>query len=229
MARTISHEDVWRTCDALLLEGARPTAERVRERLGLKSISGVAPHLETWFTTLGARLKDATGPAEASPSPAPPPTPPSPMMAAAQAFWNAAQAEARQEAEQRIRAATLAASEALKTEKRRAVAAENAVVAAQARMQELEVELSARNAALREVTLARAAAAKYSEAARAQILDLETRLAARETELANVRNAAKRHVTMAVQRVTETEQRAAAEIKSLQVRLASMMADPARP
>lgn len=222
MARNLSQDDVWGACDALLLEGARPTAARVKERLGLKSMSGVAQHLETWFVD---RLKTAPTTAESLAQP----TPSTPMQQAAQAFWDAAQAEARQDADQRIRTATTAAAEALRAEKRRTAQAENTFSAANARLQELEAELSARNAALRELTLARAAAEKSAEAAKKLAQDLEIRLAARETELVNVRNAAKRHVTLAVQRVSETEQRAQAEISSLERRLASMTADPAKP
>lgn len=223
MSRNLSQGEVWGACEALLLEGARPTAARVKERLGLKSMSGVAQYLETWFVD---RLQKTVTAAEPIARPSPPPTP---MQQAAQAFWEAAQAESRQEAEQRIRTATTAAAEALRAEKRRAAQAENTVSAVQARVQELEAELSARNATLRELTLARAAAEKNAEAAQKAVQDLEIRLAARETELVNVRNAAKRHVTLAVQRVTETEQRAQAEITSLERRLASMLADPAKP
>jgi hypothetical protein len=227
MARKeISQEDVWCACDALLLDGARPTGERVKDKLSLKSITGIAPHIESWFMDLGTRLKTA---AETAPAPAPPAVPPGPLLQAAQAFWETAQTEARHDIEQRVRNVTAAAADALKSEKRRAALAENSLVAATTKIEALETELSSRNAALRDLTLARAAAERNVEAAKKQVEELEIKLAARETELNNVRNAAKRHVTMAVQRVTETEARAQAEIGSLQRRLASMMADPAKP
>ena len=58
MARGINENDVWNACDALLLEGARPTIERVRQKIGSGSPNTVSPFLETWFKHLGGRIKD---------------------------------------------------------------------------------------------------------------------------------------------------------------------------
>ena len=48
MATGITESDVWTAADALL-EGARPTIERVRQKIGRGSPNTVSPYLETWF------------------------------------------------------------------------------------------------------------------------------------------------------------------------------------
>ncbi|WP_196360993.1 DNA-binding protein, partial [Achromobacter xylosoxidans] len=42
MATGITEQDVWRAADALLLEGARPTIERVRQKIGRGSPNTVS-------------------------------------------------------------------------------------------------------------------------------------------------------------------------------------------
>ena len=69
MATGITESDVWTAADALLLEGARPTIERVRQKIGRGSPNTVSPYLETWFKALGARIRDR------APSPARRPCP----------------------------------------------------------------------------------------------------------------------------------------------------------
>ena len=54
MARGITENDVWMACDALLLAGARPTIERVRQHIGSGSPNTVSPYLDTWFKGLGS-------------------------------------------------------------------------------------------------------------------------------------------------------------------------------
>ncbi|MGO4401164.1 DNA-binding protein [Achromobacter sp. PAB15] len=90
MATGITENDVWTAADALLLEGARPTIERVRQKIGRGSPNTVSPHLETWFRALGARIKDPGAFAAA-------PAIPDPITQAATHFWEAALAEARAE------------------------------------------------------------------------------------------------------------------------------------
>jgi Plasmid replication region DNA-binding N-term len=60
-APRIREEDVRQTADALLLEGGRPTVERVRARLGRGSPNTIALYLDRWWTHLGARLRDLPG------------------------------------------------------------------------------------------------------------------------------------------------------------------------
>lgn len=88
MATGITEQDVWRAADALLLEGARPTIERVRQKIGRGSPNTVSPHLETWFRALGARIQDPG--AFAAPAAVP-----QPIAQAAAHFWEAALAAAR--------------------------------------------------------------------------------------------------------------------------------------
>jgi chromosome segregation ATPase len=54
--RGIQEADVWAAADALLAEGQKPTIEKVRMHMGRGSPNTVAPMLDGWFSTLGARL-----------------------------------------------------------------------------------------------------------------------------------------------------------------------------
>jgi chromosome segregation ATPase len=90
MATGITESDVWAAADALLLEGARPTIERVRQKIGRGSPNTVSPHLETWFRSLGARIQDPRAFAG-------PPEVPDPIAQAAAHFWETALAGARAE------------------------------------------------------------------------------------------------------------------------------------
>ena len=89
-ARGISETDVWQAADALLLEGARPTIERVRQKIGRGSPNTVSPYLETWFKHLGARIADPHAFSA-------PPALPDPISQAAAYFWEAAMTQARAE------------------------------------------------------------------------------------------------------------------------------------
>lgn len=89
--RGISKTDVWNAADALLLEGARPTIERVRQKIGRGSPNTVSPHLDTWFEHLGGRIKDP-GAFSA------PPSEPDEIQQLAKHFWERALATAREQA-----------------------------------------------------------------------------------------------------------------------------------
>ncbi len=96
MARGITQEDVFRACDALLIAGARPTIERVRQHLGTGSPNTVGPHLDSWFKKLGARIVDpATFVAQEAV--------PDPVQQAAKHLWEQALAQARGDFELRVR------------------------------------------------------------------------------------------------------------------------------
>ena len=43
MPRGIDQDDVWKAADALLIEGARPTIERIRQKIGRGSPNTVSP------------------------------------------------------------------------------------------------------------------------------------------------------------------------------------------
>lgn len=60
-APRIAQADVFRAADELLLEGHRPTIDRVRMRLGRGSPNTINDHLDVWWTKLGARLRDVPG------------------------------------------------------------------------------------------------------------------------------------------------------------------------
>jgi hypothetical protein len=60
-APRISQADVFRAADELLLEGHRPTIDRVRMRLGRGSPNTINDHLDDWWAKLGARLRDVPG------------------------------------------------------------------------------------------------------------------------------------------------------------------------
>ncbi|MFM2054600.1 MAG: hypothetical protein RL456_2637, partial [Pseudomonadota bacterium] len=102
MSRGITEHDVWNAADALLIEGARPTIERVRLKIGRGSPNTVSPHLESWFARLGARIADPQA------FRAPEPEAPEPVRALAEQLWETARALAHQGVEARARAAEAA-------------------------------------------------------------------------------------------------------------------------
>lgn len=90
--RGVQQEDVDGAADALLIEGQRPTVERVRMKIGSGSPNNVGPMLESWYGRLGRRVAGmpAEGPGNGLP------------MAAQNAFrllWETALAEARSQAD----------------------------------------------------------------------------------------------------------------------------------
>lgn len=93
MATGITENDVWKAADALLLEGQRPTIERVRQKIGRGSPNTVQPHLDSWFRGLGARIRDPK--IFAAPS-----STPDPVTQVAEHLWQVALSEARASVEQ---------------------------------------------------------------------------------------------------------------------------------
>ena len=83
----IREDDVRQAADALLLEGGRPTVERVRGRLGRGSPNTIALFLDRWWAQLGARLRDLPGQEL--------PGVPEPVSKALLGLWSAAIDEAR--------------------------------------------------------------------------------------------------------------------------------------
>lgn len=57
-APRIRAEDVFAAADALLIDGHRPTIDRVRMKLGRGSPNTINEHLDRWWTKLGARLRE---------------------------------------------------------------------------------------------------------------------------------------------------------------------------
>lgn len=93
MAIGVTQEDVWLAADAVLREGARPTIERVRQRLGRGSPNTVGPHLDAWFRSLGPRLDGVHSAASAAADT------PDAVARATTDLWRLAQSEARTRAE----------------------------------------------------------------------------------------------------------------------------------
>ncbi len=60
-APRISRVDVFQAADALLVEGHRPTIDRVQMKLGRGSPNTINDHLDVWWTKLGSRLRDLPG------------------------------------------------------------------------------------------------------------------------------------------------------------------------
>jgi hypothetical protein len=60
-APRISQADVFAAADELLVQGHRPTIDRVRMRLGRGSPNTINDHLGAWWAKLGSRLRDLPG------------------------------------------------------------------------------------------------------------------------------------------------------------------------
>lgn len=119
-SRGVQRQDVWDAADALLLQGGKPTIERVRQHLGSGSPNTVGPHLEQWFKHLGKRIQDP-GAFTAQQGV------PDPVLQVAQHLWETALAQTRSDFEDRLHEGLKEATSAVNAEKERA---ELAVVAA---------------------------------------------------------------------------------------------------
>lgn len=207
MSRGITETDVWNACDALLLEGARPTIERVRLKIGRGSPNTVSPHLEAWFKYLGSRIQDP-GAFSA------PPGVPDPVLQAARHFWETALAQTRHDFDQRLQEAMAAAVANVESEKERAAIAEAAAFEAAGKTTRLQHELSERAGLLEQEKLTRAALEANLADARRQVADLQRRLERGAAELAEVRESSRRDVAAAQERSAAAERRAALEIEA---------------
>jgi Plasmid replication region DNA-binding N-term len=183
MPRGINENDVWKAADALLLEGARPTIERVRQKIGRGSPNTVTPYLETWFRSLGARITDPMAFST-------PPALPDPISEAAKHFWEAALAAARAEGADAVaadRAALKAASDTLDRE-RAQLQTDRERLSSQLEAKEESVQLLRGHLA---ESQARAAALLVDLAGKDQLI-LETRASLTQTEAD--REALRRHL-----------------------------------
>lgn len=206
MPRGITEDEVWKACDALLLEGARPTIERVRLKLGRGSPNTVGPMLETWFKHLGTRIKDPGAfsvPAAVA----------EPVFQAAQNFWEVAQAEARRDVDERVREGLATAVANVEAEKERAAIAEAAAFSANARASHLQAQLEQLQAVLEAERVQHAATRSTATASaeRCEALQAEVKAAQRATADERVR--ADRAIASADERAAGAERRAALEIE----------------
>lgn len=223
MTRGITENDVWLACDALLLEGARPTIERVRQKIGRGSPNTVSPHLDAWFKSLGARIKDPGAFSS-------PPELPDPVQQAAKHFWDVALAESRMDFDQRLRGGLAEAAVATETAKARAAQAEAASWEAAAKVLQLQSdldegrqgfndarrELAAERARLEETRGALTAASellrKQQEKSGADLVEMQRQIVA-ATERAD---AADRRVAMELERERTARAKAERYAESLQ-------------
>ena len=207
MARGITQTDVWQAADALLLEGARPTIERVRQRIGSGSPNTVSPHLETWFKHLGARIKDPG--AFAAPSDVP-----DPVLAVAKHLWESAQAEARRDVEEQVVERMRVAVANVEAEKERAAQADRAAFAAVAQANRQTTALEARANELEAERLAHARTQTSLASSLQENQELRLQLAEATRKLEDERQHALATVEKAQERAAGAERRAALHIEA---------------
>lgn len=206
MPRGITEAEVFRACDALLLEGARPTIERVRQKLGRGSPNTVSPMLEIWFKHLGARIKDPG--AFAAPA-----SLPDAVDQAAQHLWETAQAEARRELDLRLSEGLAAAMADVKAEKERGAIADAAALSATAKATQLRAELDQMREALDAERAAHAATRARLDDAQLRCSDLGAELGQARQASEAARARADVAISAADQRAAGAERRAALEIE----------------
>jgi Plasmid replication region DNA-binding N-term len=206
MPRGITENDVFTACDALLVNGSRPTIERVRHHLGRGSPNTVGPHLDTWFKSLGARIQDPASFAEPSGVP-------DPVHAAALQLWEAAQAEARRDTEQRVaRGVAEAEARALASETR-AQQSEVALQASAMTAQRAQDELTRAARALEEALRIHAAEKARVDEVRTALAATHLRIQQLESELASQRAEAAKQVAAAIERADAADRRVAMELE----------------
>lgn len=92
MARGVTETDVHTAADELVVQGERPTVERVRAHLGTGSPNTVTRWLETWWQGLGTRLHDHAARLSI-------PEAPEAVLELAGQWWSLALASARSQAD----------------------------------------------------------------------------------------------------------------------------------
>jgi len=206
MARGISETDVWNACDALLLEGARPTIERVRQKIGSGSPNTVSPFLETWFRHLGGRIKDP-GAFSA------PPGIPDPIVQAAKHFWEVATAQSRLDFDERLRDGLASAVANVEAEKDKAAQASAAAFEATAKATRLHAEL-AEQAQLLDRTLQELAAERARlDEVRTSLVGAVERFQAQEARTATETADLRQQFDAAIQRADAADRRVAMELE----------------
>lgn len=223
MARGIQEQDVWQAADALLLEGARPTIERVRQRIGSGSPNTVSPHLETWFKHLGRRIKDPGAFAV-------PPEVPDPVMQAARHFWETALAQTRSDFDERLQEGLALALDNVQAEREKAARADATASEAMMRAATLQGEFADQGVLLKQAQQNLAAERARLEEVRTALNAANDRLADQKekwlAEMAEVKqqlaasidraDAADRRVALELERERMTRAKAERHVESLQ-------------
>lgn len=172
----ITQQDVWQAADALLLEGERPTVEKIRNRVGHGSPNTIGPLLDGWFKSLGGRIKDPLAFRA-------PPVVPDPVTQAATQFW-----EIALEAARAVCAAEVAAEQALLSKTRAELEQQRESLHQEKLRQEAIVQ--AQNQLLESLQDQLATALRAADENKAmfaeQLRQAQQRLAAREAESAKL-------------------------------------------
>ncbi len=200
MATGITENDVWQAADALLLEGARPTIERVRQKIGRGSPNTVSPYLDSWFGGLGARISDRAAFSA--------PAVPDPVAQAAAQLWEAALGSAQ------AQLAQAAANQKAETQAiRHGLEKEQAHVQQQAqRLAERERDLQDAVAMLKSQLHAAEARASALDAERQRALGQLAELASQQREASQAQ--ARLAQELRLERAQHADERAAAEERS---------------
>jgi hypothetical protein len=206
MARGITENDVWTACDALLLTGARPTIERVRQHIGSGSPNTVSPYLDTWFKGLGSRIKDPAAFAAA-------PELPDPIQQAAKHFWEVALAETRRDFDQRIQDGLAAALANIQAEKDKAAQAKAAADDASLRAARLKSELEERGQLFDQAQRDLAAERARLDEVRAALAASTERLRRQEESSAMELAELRRQMASATERADAADRRVALELE----------------
>jgi len=225
--RGINEQDVWRAADALLQEGARPTIERVRQKIGRGSPNTVSPYLDRWFGSLGQRIKDPEAFTRALEIP-------DPVTLAAQQVWAAAMATARAQlgGELASQAAALEADRQTLAEERAELAAATERLASQALAREetiqlLRAQLAGETERLTAIAGQHAQAVHDLDAARQQIVQLRGQCDALRSDADKTRQANEKHRAEAERRAVENEKRWQLEVDRARQELKAAVAKQA--
>ncbi|MGS0755137.1 DNA-binding protein [Roseateles sp. GG27B] len=210
MSRGINQIDVWQACDSLLLAGARPTIERVRQTIGRGSPNTVSPYLDSWFKQLGTRIQDPNAFTANSARSATP----DPVTQAAKLLWEAAVEQSRVDFDQRLHDGLTKAESSVAAERLRAELAQAEATEATRQNAALLLELRAFDTVVEQGRLLQAAADAKLDSAGREIQDLRERLDVAITELAAGRESARQEIDLAQARSSAAERRAALDMDS---------------
>ncbi|MGM9488097.1 DNA-binding protein [Ideonella sp. YS5] len=205
MPRGIQEQDVWQAADALLLEGARPTIERVRQKIGRGSPNTVSPHLETWFKHLGRRIKDPG--AFSAPSGVP-----DPVLQAAQHFWETALAQTRADFDERLQDGLASAVANVEAEKEKAAQANAAAFEAAARATKLQAEFAQQGDQLNQVQQDLASERARLEETRAALVAANERMRRQHEQSAAALADVRQQLAAALERADAADRRVALEL-----------------
>lgn len=206
MARGITEEDVWTACDALLLAGARPTIERVRQQIGRGSPNTVSPYLDTWFNGLGGRIKDPAAFAA-------PPELPHPIQQAAKHFWEVALAETRRDFDRRLQDGLAEAVANVEAEKEKTLHATAAAFDAVKKATRMQVELDEQRQALDQVQQHLAAERARVDEVRAALAVSNDHLRRQSERVAAEQAELHRQLSASIERADAADRRVALELE----------------